>query len=186
MGKVVLSTFISLDGYIEAPNRELVTPPPTPDLFRHFIERNVSRAGVFLYGRVTYEMMVGYWTSPEADPAEAAKLAASRKVVFSTTLTKADWGQVEIARGDLPAVVRRLKGETDKDIVLLGSATLANSFMRAGLVEEYFVLVSPIVFGGGTPLFQPGLPRSRLKLIDARPFDSGAVLLIYEPDRTAG
>jgi len=184
MGKVVVSAFVSLDGYIEAPNREMVPPPPTPDLFRYFIERNVSRAGVFLYGRVTYEGMVAYWTSPAADPVEAVKLAASHKVVFSTTLGKADWGQVEIARGDPAAVVRRLKAETDKDIVILGSARLANSFIRAGLVEEYFVLVNPIVFGGGTPLFAEGLPRFRLNLKEARPFDSGSVLLVYEPEAT--
>lgn len=181
MGKVVLSAFVSLDGYIEAPNRELVPPPPTPDLFRYFIERNLSRAGVFVYGRVSYEMMVGYWTSPAADPAEAAKLAASRKVVFSRTLAKADWGQVEIARGDPAAVVKRLKGETDKDIVILGGAGVANSFIRAGMVDEYFLLVNPIVFGGGTPLFERGLPRAHLKLIETRRLDSGSVLLIYEP-----
>jgi dihydrofolate reductase len=125
--------------------------------------------------------MVRYWTSPEADPQEAARLAASRKVVFSRTLEKAEWGVVEIARGDPAAVVTRLKGETDKDIVLLGGAAVVNSFVRAGVVDEYFLLVNPILFGGGTPLFEKGLPRTRLKLAEARPFDSGSVLLTYEP-----
>jgi dihydrofolate reductase len=125
--------------------------------------------------------MVRYWTSPEADAAEAARLAASRKVIFSKTLEKADWGVAEIARGDPAAVVRRLKAETDKDIVILGGAGVVNSFARAGLVEEYFVLVTPILLGGGTPLFQPGLPRTHLRLIEARPFDSGSVLLTYAP-----
>jgi dihydrofolate reductase len=185
MGKVVVSAFVSLDGYIEAPNREMVPPPPTPDLFRYFIERNLSRAGVFVYGRVSYEGMVAYWTSPAADPKEAARLAASRKVVFSKTLEKADWGVAEIARGDPSAVVRRLKAETDKDIVLLGGAGMANSFMRAGLVEEYFVLVTSILLGGGTPLFQPGLSRTNLKLVEARPLDSGSVLLTYAPAAAA-
>jgi dihydrofolate reductase len=181
MGKVVVSAFVSLDGYIEAPNREMVPPPPTPDLFRHFIERNLSRAGVFVYGRVSYEGMVGYWTSPAADPKEAAKLAASRKVVFSKTLAKADWGQVEIARGDPAAVVKRLKAETDKDIVLLGGAGVVNSFIRAGLVEEYFVLVTPTLLGGGKRLFEEGLPRAKLTLVESRQFDSGSVLLTYAP-----
>ncbi|HVZ13523.1 MAG TPA: dihydrofolate reductase family protein [Bauldia sp.] len=181
MGKVVVAAFISLDGYIEAPNREMVPPAPSPDLFRYFIERNLTRAGVFVYGRVSYEGMVRYWTSPDADAKEAARLAASRKVVFSTTLAGADWGQVEIARGDPAAVVKRLKTETDKDIVILGGAGVANSFMRAGLVEEYFVLVTPMLFGGGTPLFAPGLPRTQLRLLEARPFDLGSVLLTYAP-----
>jgi dihydrofolate reductase len=181
MGKVVVSSFISLDGYIEASNREMIAPAPTPDLFRYFIEPVLQRSGVLIYGRVTYEGMVGYWTSPAADPAEAARLAATRKVVFSRTLQRADWGVVEIARGDLAGVVSQLKRETDKDLIILGSAGLASDFMEASLVEEYRLLVNPIVFGGGTPLFRQGLSRLRLKLVDARPFDSGSVLLTYEP-----
>ena len=77
--------------------------------------------------------------------------------------------------------MKRLKGETDKDIVILGGAGVANSFIRAGMVDEYFLLVNPIVFGGGTPLFERGLPRAHLKLIETRRLDSGSVLLIYEP-----
>jgi len=119
MGKVVVSSFISLDGYIEASNREMIAPAPTPDLFRYFIEPALQRSGVLIYGRVTYGGMVGYWTSPAADPAEAARLAATRKVVFSRTLQRADWGVVEIARGDLVGVVSQLKRETDKDLIIL-------------------------------------------------------------------
>jgi dihydrofolate reductase len=180
MGKVIVSCFVSLDGYTEALNREMVPPQPSPDLFRWFIRPNMERGGIFIYGRVTYEGMVGYWTSPAADPKQAAELAVARKVVFSRTLKKADWGNVTIARGDdLAADVAAMKRETDRDLTILGSASLANAFMRAGLVDEWHLLVTPIVLGGGTALFQGGHERFRLKLESARPFDSGSVLLTY-------
>lgn len=180
MGKVIVSSFISLDGYTAAPNGELVPPPPTPDLFRWFIRPNMERGGIFIYGRVTYEMMVGYWTSPAADPKQAAELAVARKVVFSRTLAEANWGNVTIARGDdLAADVAAMKRETDRDLTILGSANLVNAFVRAGLVEEWHILVNPIVLGAGVPLFQGGYQRFGLRLESARPFDSGSVLLIY-------
>jgi dihydrofolate reductase len=181
MGKIVVSSLISIDGFTEAPNREFVPPEPSPDLFRYFIEPNLSRSGIFIYGRVTYEFMVGYWTSPEADAAEAARLAASRKVVFSKTLQKADWGQVTIARGDnLAADVAAMRRETDRDLTILGSATLVNAFLRANLVDAFHLLVNPVTLGAGTPLFQGGYDRRKWKLTGAQPFDSGAVLLNYD------
>jgi dihydrofolate reductase len=183
MGKVVVSSLVSLDGFTEASNREFVPPEPSPDLFRYFIEPNLSRSGIFIYGRITYEFMVGYWTSPEADAAEAARLAARRKYVFSRTLTEANWGKVTLSRGDdLAGDVAAMRRETDKDLFILGSATLVNAFVRAGLIDEFRLLVNPIVLGGGTPLFQGGFDRFRLKLVEAQPFDSGAVLLTYRPD----
>jgi dihydrofolate reductase len=181
MGKVIVSSFISLDGFTEAPNREMVAPEFSPDLVRYFIEPNLSRTGIAIYGRVTYEGMVGYWTSPAADAAEAARLAAMRKVVFSKTLKKAEWGRVTISRGDdLAAEVAALKAETDKDLTILGSAMLVNAFLRAGLVDGFHLLVNPVTFGAGTPLFQGGFDRTKWKLVAAQPLDTGSVLLDYE------
>lgn len=180
MGKIIVSSLISIDGFTEAPNREFVPPAPTPDLFRYFIEPNMQ-SGIFVYGRVTYEFMVGYWTSPEAAGAEATRLAAMRKFVFSRTLRKADWGRVTISRGDdLAADVAAMRRETDKDVTILGSATLVNAFLRAGLVDAFRLLVNPLTLGAGTPLFQGGYDRTRWKLTGTQPFDSGAVLLTYE------
>ena len=180
MGKLIISSFIGIDGYAAAPNDELVPPPPTPDLFRYFIEPNHA-CGAFVYGRVTYTGMVDYWTSPAADAGMAAQLAAQRKVVFSRTLKTADWGNVTISRGaDLAGDIATLRRETDKDIAILGSAQLANAFLAAGLVDGLHLLVNPVTIGGGKLLFQGGASRQKWKLIEARPFDSGAVLLDYE------
>jgi dihydrofolate reductase len=183
MGKLIISSFISIDGFVAAPNDELVPPPPTPDLFHHFIEPNLA-CGAFLYGRITYTGMVGYWTSPAADAAMAKRLAAQRKVVFSRTLETADWGNVTISRGDdLAADVAALKLLTDKDIAILGSAQLANAFLEAGLVDGLHLLVNPMTLGAGKLLFRGGYDRQKWKLVTARPFDSGAVLLDYERAR---
>ncbi len=180
MGKIIVSSLISIDGFAAAPNGEFVPPEPTADLFRHFIEPNMQ-SGIFIYGRVTYEFMVGYWTSSAADPTEAAKLAAMRKFVYSKTLQNADWGRVTISRGDdLAADVAAMRRETDKDLTFLGSATLVNAFLRAGLVDALLLLVNPMTLGAGTPLFQGGHTRTRWKLTRARPFDSGTVLMTYE------
>jgi dihydrofolate reductase len=180
MGKLIVSSFISIDGFVSAPNDELVPPPQSPDLFRYFIEPNHA-CGAFLYGRITYEFMVGYWTSAHADAAMAKQLAAQRKVVFSRTLKTADWGNVTISRGDdLAGDIATLKRETDKDIAILGSAQLANAFLRAGLVEGLHLLVTPSMIGSGKLLFQGGNGRSQWKLINSRAFDSGAMLLDYE------
>jgi dihydrofolate reductase len=181
MGKVIVSSFISIDGFAEAPNRELVPPPFSPDLLSKFIRVNMERGGIFIYGRVTYEMMVGYWTSAAADAKQAAELAVARKVVFSRTLKEANWGNVTIARGlDLAEEVAAMRRETDRDLTILGSPTLVNAFLRAGLVDAFNLLVSPILLGGGTPLFQGGFGRSKWKLSLGEPLESGAVLLNYE------
>jgi dihydrofolate reductase len=125
--------------------------------------------------------MVGYWTSPEADAAEAQRLADSRKAVFSRTLQKADWGRVTIARGeDLAADVAAMRRETDGELTILGSPTLVNAFLRAGLVDAFHLLINPVLLGGGTRLFQGGYDRTKWKLTSAQPFDQGPVVLNYE------
>jgi dihydrofolate reductase len=180
MGNLIVSTLISLDGYIEAPNREFVPPEFSADLVRWFIEPNLERNGVFIYGRVTYEFMVAYWTSPAADPKEAARLAGMRKYVYSRTLRKADWGRVTISRGeDLAGDVAAMRRETDRDMTILGSAQVANAFLRAGLVDGFHLLVNPLLLGAGTPLFQGGYERRGLKLIEAHTLDTGSVVLDY-------
>jgi len=181
MGKLVLCSFISLDGYVEAPNREMVLPKNSPDLHRYFIRPNIERGGVNIYGRVTYEGMAAYWTSPQAEPKEAAQLTATPKVVFSKTLKEATWANTTIYRGEnLREEIAGLKRQTEKDLMIFGSATIGNAFMSAGLIDEFRILINPIVLGAGRSLFESGHERFRLKLTGAQAFDSGSVLLSYE------
>ncbi|MDR3475831.1 MAG: dihydrofolate reductase family protein [Devosia sp.] len=179
MRDVVLAMYLSLDGYIEGPDREFTAPRFSPDLKAKWIDRNLERADLMMYGRTAYEGMAGYWTSPLADKAEAAILAAADKLVFSTTLKQADWGNVRIVRGDLPGEMARLKARPGRDMVLFGGAGIAGSFLRAGLVDELSLLLSPLLQGGGKRLFEDIGGRTSLEFMGADPFDSGAVLLTY-------
>jgi dihydrofolate reductase len=181
MRKLVVAMFISLDGYIEGPNKQLVGPAWSADLGKYWIDDNIERAGATLYGRVCYEGMAAYWTSPAAAPKEAARLTALPKFVFSTTLKTAAWANTTIVREDIAGTINKLKAEPGKDLMMFGGAGLANSLMGLGLVDEYRLLINNIVLGGGTPLFQGGYDRFGLDLIDVRQFDSGAVLLTYKP-----
>lgn len=181
MRKLVVAMFVSLDGYIEGPNRELVGPDWSADLGKYWIDYNIERAGMTLYGRVCYEHMAGYWTSEAANPAEAARLTAVPKLVFSTTLKTAAWANTTIVGDDIAGTVNRLKAEPGKDLMTFGGAGIANSFMKLGLIDEYRILVNNIVLGGGTPLFQGGYDRFGLDLLDVQKLDTGAVLLSYKP-----
>jgi dihydrofolate reductase len=179
MRSVVLAMFMSLDGYIEDANGQIAMPPFSPDLKSKWIDRNTERADLMMYGRTAYEGIARFWTSPVADRDEAAILERATKIVFSTTLAQAEWGNVRIVRADIPAEIARLKGEPGKDMLLFGGASIANSFLRLGLVDELSLLVSPFLLGGGKRLFQGGQERTNLKLKGTEPFDSGVVLMTY-------
>lgn len=179
MRKVVLAMYMSLDGYIEGPNKEFTAPRFSPDLKSKWIDRNIGRADLMMYGRTAYEGMAAFWTSPAAPKEEAAILAATSKLVFSTTLEKADWGNIRIVRDDIAGEINRLKSQPGKDMVLLGGGGIAMSFLDMGLVDELSLLVSPLLQGGGKRLFEGRRERVGLKFASAEPFDSGAVKLTY-------
>ena len=179
MRKVVLAMYMSLDGFIEGPSKEFTGPRFSPDLKSKWIDRNLQRADVMMYGRTAYEGMAAYWTSPEADGAEAKFLAQANKLVFSTTLQNADWGNVRIIGLDIAEEIGRLKAQPGKDMLLFGGARIAATFLRLGLVDELSLLVSPLLQGGGKRLFPDGAGRQGLNFVSADPFDSGAVLLTY-------
>jgi dihydrofolate reductase len=182
MRKVVLAMFVSLDGFIEGANKQLVPPAYSADLDRMWIKDNIEGAGVLMYGRVCYAGMVAYWTSPAANPAVAGQLASLPKIVFSRTLAKADWNHTTIVRDNIADEIGTLKRQPGKDLVLIGGAGIAATFMTLGVIDEYRLLISPIVLGAGTPLFRGGYDRFNLKLVDAKPLDTGAILLRYHTE----
>ena len=108
-----------------------------------------------------------------------------RKYVVSNTIQSADWVNTTLIRGDAAAEVAKLKQQPGRDIVISGSITLAQSLMRADLIDEYSLLVYPIVLGSGQRLFAEGTPKIPLKLIESRPTSTGVVILRYAPDRSA-
>jgi dihydrofolate reductase len=171
----------SVDGYFEGPNRELdwhkVGGDWNPYVFELFEDTDT-----ILFGRRTYEMMAAYWPSVTDDPI-AEKMNSLPKIVFSKTLKSVDWANSRIAT-DAAAEIRKLKQEPGKNMVIFGSSDLAVSLMRENLIDDFRIVVSPIVLGNGKPLFHGLNDRYKLKLLKTQTFQSGHVMLYYKPDHS--
>jgi dihydrofolate reductase len=182
MRKIIYWVHVSLDGHIAGPNGEFDWPVFGPELARFSHEEN-DRVDTFLYGRAVWEVMSGYWpTADENTDDEHARYfapiwRATPKVVFSTTLEKADW-HTTVVGGDLTSAVADLKALPGKDMQLTGGAGVAKALAELDLIDEYQVVVHPVVLGGGKQLF-PLADRFTLKLVETRTFDGATVLLRY-------
>ncbi|MFF3844919.1 dihydrofolate reductase family protein [Streptomyces sp. NPDC002328] len=183
MRNVVLTTSVSLDGFIEAPGRDISWHRVDEELHQHFNDF-LRDTGAFLSGRVTHQLMVDYWPTADQGPdvsAVEADFAAiwreKRKLVYSRTLERADWNTT-IVRDVVPEEVRALKEEPGGDLIL-GGAHLAAAFLRQGLVDAFRIYVHPVLVGAGTPLFTEAAPAD-LRLVETRTFGNGVVLLHHE------
>jgi dihydrofolate reductase len=176
MRKVVLKMDMSLDGYVGPidEDAEWIMRDFDDEFSRWIVDEVLWRAGTHVMGRVTYEDMAAHW--PTATSVFAAPMNEIPKVVFSKTLTETPWAETHIARGELSDEIARLKAEPGKDVLVHGGAKLAQSLSRAGLIDEYRLIVHPTARGGGDPLFGG---TQDLRLIDSRVFDTGAVALTY-------
>ena len=181
MGKVRVFNFVTLNGYFKGPNGDL-------SWHRHGEEENEYAAGMLksgntlLFGRVTYEMMAGYWPTPNAiknDPIVAEGMNNSDKIVFSRTLKKAGWNNTRIVKDNIEEEVKKMKQMPGKDMTLLGSGTILVRFAEQGLIDEYQIMVDPVALGDGTPIFKNIKHKLELKLTNTRTFKSGVVLLCY-------
>ena len=182
MGKLVVTEFISLDGVIQDPAWSF-------DFNRgeegeEFKGDELKAADAQLLGRITYEGFAKAWPTMEGTGWFGAKMNGMPKYVVSTTLKDEDatWNNTTVIRDDVPAHVTRLKKEVDGDILVAGSANLVQTLARQNLVDEYRLMVYPIVLGAGKRLFQDGLPHTKLKLVDTkRVGPDGVVILTYKP-----
>jgi dihydrofolate reductase len=130
--------------------------------------------------------MASYWPTSEAfknDPIVAEAMNNLPKVVFSTTLDKASWNNTKLVEGNMPAEVRKMKQETGKDMVILGSGSIVSQLTQDGLIDEYQMIMNPIVLGEGRTMFDDIKKKVTLKRIRTRNFGNGNVLLCYEPAR---
>jgi dihydrofolate reductase len=185
MGRVVYSMGVSLDGFFEGPNHELDWHIVDEELQSYVMARESTR-GAYLWGRRVYEHMAAYWATADQDPsASSFVLDYARiwkntpKIVFSRTLEHVEHN-ARLLREVTPEIVASLKSEFDSDLSI-GGANLAASFMRLGLIDEYGLLVHPVILGRGAPFF-PRLERPiNLHLVETRRFGSGIVYLHYEP-----
>ncbi|MGH9127100.1 MAG: dihydrofolate reductase family protein [Acidimicrobiales bacterium] len=184
MRKLIWTMGMSLDGYMEGPNREIDWHMVDDELFGHMV-RWLGDAGGFLEGRVTYELMAAYWPTAGQDPSatpmvvEFARIWRDMpKVVYSRTLERADWNAT-VVHDVVPAEVLALKAQPGGDLVV-GGSDLGAEFAHHDLIDEYRLYVHPIVIGRGTPMLRPTDAKVPLRLIETHTFGNGVVMLRYE------
>jgi dihydrofolate reductase len=188
--KVVLITSVSLDGFFEGPDRSIDWHLVDDELHSHF-NAMLDAMGAFLHGRVTHELMAGYWPTADADPAstptevEFARIWRDKpKLVYSRTLDRADWNTT-VVRDVVPAEVEALKAQPGGDLAL-GGIDLAAAFLRHDLIDEYRLYVHPVVIGRGRSVFPPDATID-LEFAGTQTFGNGVVLLHYRrPVRADG
>ena len=188
MKKVIASIFLSLDGYVAGKNQDMGW------VMNNFNEEMgvyagnlMASMGAVLLGRVTYQIMTNAWpnfteeTSPGAD-----RMNNVPKIVFSRTLDKVEWGKYNNARlvkDNAAEEIAKLKAQPGGDLVIYGSANLVQNLTEQGLIDEYQLLVFPVLLGGGKPLFKGSPEPIQLKLLRTQTFKNGVVVLYYEPVR---
>jgi dihydrofolate reductase len=177
MRKVLWQMMMSLDGFMEGPNRELDWHVVDEDSAR-FVAEMENQIDTIVFGRVTYQMMAAYW--PTSTEPEARMMNELPKVVFSRTLKKVEWNNSRLVKGDVAEEIARLKQQPGKDMAMFGSSDLASTFMRLRLIDEYRIFVNPVVLGSGGPMFKDIKGRIALKLAKTQTLSSGVVILYYQ------
>jgi dihydrofolate reductase len=193
MSRVVISEFVSLDGVMEDPGGA--------EGYRHrswsfqfdrgpeggkFKMDELFAAGALLLGRVTYQGFAKAWPSMKDDEGFADKMNNLRKYVVSSTLKDADatWNNTKVIRGDVAKEVAKLKAQPGGDLLVYGSSTLAHALTEHGLVDEYRLMVYPVLLGSGKRLFGDISDMAKLKLVDVTKADSGVLMLTYAQARS--
>ena len=184
MGKLIYCLNVSLDGFIETPDKSLAWTEVDEELHSWFND-HMREVEASLYGRRLYELMAGHWPTAGSDPdsneieREFSRLwLETPKIVFSTTLQSVDFNS-RLVRGDVGDVLARVRTEFQGDLEVAGP-NLASQFVRRGLVDEYQLMVHPVVLGAGTPFFPPLDAPIDLRLLETKTFESGVTLLRYE------
>ena len=196
MRKLILQEFVSIDGRASGPGDSVDFIPAhrldEDDTYTQESLAFINSVDTMLLGSVTYRMFSGYWpnVTEGREKSFADKFNALRKVVFSKSLDRAPWGswpEATISRNDVADEVRKLKQSGGKDLVLFGSLSLVKALTDAKLIDEYRLVVLPVVLGDGRPLFPEGRQPLEMKLLAEKRFDKGGALLKYAPaPATAG
>ena len=183
MGRIIAMMGISLDGFIEGPNREIDWHRVDEPLHQHMNDV-LRETGAFVSGRITYELMASYWPTADADPTEPASIREfaaiwrdAPKYVYSTTLQSADWNTTvfsEVRAADVVALANSVEGD-----VVVGGAVLIDEFRRLDLIDMYRVYVHPVLIGRGRPYFRDSDTFTDLELVETQVFANGVVLLLY-------
>src|SRR2546425_6521049 len=194
MRKLIVSEFLTLDGVMQAPGGADEDRSGgfehggwqmqyNDDLFGEKVVEGIAGAGGFVLGRKTYEIFAGYWpTAPDEEQAVRDPLNNRPKHVASRTLSEPlAWNNSKLISGDVADGVRKLKEQPGDHLLVIGSGVLAQTLMQHDLVDEYQLMIHPVVLGSGAQLFRDGNVRRALTLVDAITTTTGVVLATYRP-----
>ena len=186
MRRLAMFNAVTLDGFFTGRDGDLSWAHGAADdtEWNEFVEGNASGEGVLVFGRVTFDMMASYWPTPmaqQAMPKVAARMTAHRKIVYSRTLKNVSWANTTVIGGDVVESMRRLKNEPGPPMTILGSGSITAQLARAGLIDEYQLVLRPVAIGSGRTLFDAGTAPIGMTLKASRSFKNGSVWLQYEP-----
>ena len=184
MKKSYLFNLITFDGFFDGPNGDL-SWHNVDNEFHEFAISQLNETDTILFGRVTYEMMASYWPTETAiknDPIVADKMNSLQRIVFSKKLDEAAWSNSRVIKENADDELSELKQQFGKDIAIFGGSNLAMTFIQQNLIDEYRIMVNPVVLGRGAPLFEGLNCRFNLKLLKIKTFKSGNALLYYKPN----
>ena len=186
MRRLVVFNSVTLDGYFTDANGDMSWAHKNDPEWNAFTAENAKGGGVLLFGRVTYEQMASFWPTPaamETMPDVAKGMNNLPKVVFSRTLDEASWNNTKLVKSDMVEEVRKMKNEPGPDMVIIGSGTIVSQLSEHKLIDEYQMVMNPIVLGNGRTMFEGMKEKLMLKRTNTRTFDNGNVVLSYEPVR---
>lgn len=186
MRKLIAFSQVTLDGYFTDANGDIswAHQDRADQEWQDFVTSNASGGGQLVFGRVTYELMIRYWPTSLAqqnDPVVAERMNQMPKIVFSRTLDQATWSNTTLVKSDPVSELRRRKSEPGPGMAILGSGSLVAQLADAGVIDEYQIVVNPLVLGRGRTLFDGVKRKIPLRLKQSRTFGNGNVVLCYEP-----
>ena len=185
MARLSVFNQISLDGYICDRNGDMSWAHRDDPEWNQFTAQNAGSGGQLVLGRITYDLMAGFWPTASAIeqmPEVAERMNSMPKLVFSRQLRDVTWDNTRVFNGDIAAEMRRMKQESGPDMAILGSGSIVSQLAPEGLVDEYQIVVVPTVLGKGKTMFAGIKEKIKLKLLHVRTFTNGNLLLRYEPD----
>jgi len=185
MKKIIAFEWLSLDGFIGGPKEETDWFVWNKEIEK-FAKEFQNSIDTMLFGRTTYEVMVNYWPTPASsteDPMITNFMNNTKKVVFSKTLKKVEWKNSTLHKEITPEEINKLKHEAGKDIIIYGSGSIVSQLMKLGLIDEFQIMINPVVLGKGKPLFQNIEEKSSMKLLNTRAFTGGSVLLNFQTNK---
>lgn len=185
MRKVILLEHTSLDGFVGGPNGEMDWIHVDEEMF-DTVGNLTNDADTAIYGRVTYQMMESYWPTAADQPGatrhdieHARWVNNATKIVFSRTLKQTTWNNTRIIHENISEEIQKLKHQPGKNMLMIGSPGIAQSFMQLDLIDEFWIHVNPVILGEGIPLFAGIKKRINLQLVDVRNYNAGVVGLHY-------